>query len=53
MRAFIEPYRLRRCGGNHQTPPEEVEARLREDYRKEFATYEGCEVDAETLFFAV
>lgn len=53
VRAFVESYRLRRAGGNHPVPPEEVEARLREDYRKTFAAYEGYKADAETLYFVV
>jgi hypothetical protein len=53
VRAFIESYRLRRDGAHHRVPPERVEERLREDYRREFAAYEGHEADAETLFFAV
>ena len=53
VRAFIESYRLRRDGAHHRMPPERVEERLREDYRREFAAYEGHEADAETLFFVV
>ena len=53
VRAFIESYRLRRVGGQHRTPPGDVEARLREDYRRAFAAHEGYEADAETLFFVV
>jgi len=53
VRSFMESYRLRSGGGHHPTPPEEVEARLREDYRREFAAYEGYEADAETLHFVV
>jgi hypothetical protein len=53
VRAFIESYRLRRAGGGHPTPPEDVEARLREDYRREFAAYESYKADAETLLFVV
>jgi hypothetical protein len=53
VRAFIESYRLRRDGEHHRMPPEKMEARLREDYRRALAAYEGYEADAETLCFVV
>lgn len=53
IRAFMESYKRRRVGGHHKKSPEEVEAKLRIDYRESLAKYEGYSPDAETLFFVV
>jgi len=53
VRAFMESYRRRRVGGHHKKPPEEVEAKLRTDYRNSLAKYEGYRPDSESLLFVV
>lgn len=53
VKAFMESYKKRRVGGHHRKPPEEVEAKLRADYRDSLARYEGYKPDMETLFFVV
>ncbi len=53
VRAFMESYRRRRVGGHHKKPPEEVEAKLRADYRNSLAKYEGYSPDSESLLFVV
>lgn len=53
VRAFMESYKRRRVGGHHKKPPEEVEAKLRADYRNTLAKYEGYSPDSEALLFVV
>lgn len=53
VRLYMESYRLRSGGGHHPTPASEVEAKLRADYKRSLAQYEGYEPDAETLLFVV
>jgi len=53
VRAFMESYRRRRVNGHHKKPPEEVEAKLRADYRNSLAKYEGYRPDLESLLFVV
>jgi len=53
VRSYMEAYRRRRVGGHHPTPPEEVEAKMRNEYRRTLAKFERYEPDTEMLFFVV
>lgn len=53
IRSFMEAYRRRSVGGHHQISADEVENRMRDEYRQSLAPYEGYESDEEVLFFVV